>query len=77
MITVVPSQFKSRNIVITSSPFFESKSPVGSSAKINFGLLTKARCKIASTRRLRSVFDVFDTVKAIQRFHIWLAHQLV
>lgn len=40
---VVPSAFNSDKSAITSLPFCESKFPVGSSAKINFGLATTAR----------------------------------
>ena len=40
---VVPSLFSSVSSCITSAPFLESKLPVGSSAKIIFGLETTAR----------------------------------
>src|SRR5690606_31438485 len=43
MMMVVPSSFSWVSRFITSSPFFESRLPVGSSARIIFGLPTRAR----------------------------------
>ena len=43
MTMVVPSLFSSVSSCITSAPFFESRLPVGSSARMIFGLETTAR----------------------------------
>ena len=43
MTTVVPSAFNCVSRSMTSLPFFESRFPVGSSARTSFGLTTTAR----------------------------------